>query len=124
VTERRLGPCPNLPNCVSSQAPEHDVLHHVEPLRVAADRLTLFAAVLRVIDRTPGLRILERDDHYVHALARSAVMRLPSDVELLADLDVGLLHVRASSRFGRSDLGANRRRAVALLAAVEGELRR
>jgi uncharacterized protein (DUF1499 family) len=39
-------------------------------------------------------------------------------------MGAGLLHVRASSRYGRSDLGANRRRAEALLAAVEDELRR
>jgi uncharacterized protein (DUF1499 family) len=124
MTRRRLEPCPNLPNCVSSQASLHDVLHRIEPLRFATDRATLMSAVLTSIRRTAGLRVLERDDEYVHAVARSTILRLPSDVELLADMGAGLLHVRASSRYGRSDLGANRRRAEELLAAVEDELRR
>jgi uncharacterized protein (DUF1499 family) len=124
MTQRRIEPCPNLPNCVSSQASTHDVLHRIEPLRFATDRATLMAAVLIAIRRRSGLRVLERDDEYVHAVARSAILRLPSDVELLVDMSAGLLHVRASSRYGRSDLGANRRRAEELLAAVEDELRR
>lgn len=124
MTLRRLEPCPNLPNCVSSQASMHDVLHRIEPLRFSTDRATLMSAVLASIRRMPGLRVLERDDEYVHALARSTILRLPSDVELLADMGAGLLHVRASSRYGRSDLGANRRRAEELLEAVEAELRR
>jgi uncharacterized protein (DUF1499 family) len=124
MTSRRLEPCPNLPNCVSSQASPHDALHHIEPLRFASDRATVMAAVLVAVRRVPGLRVLERDDEYVHAIARSTVLRLPSDVELLADQRTGLLHVRASSRYGRSDLGANRRRATELLAAVEDVLRR
>jgi uncharacterized protein (DUF1499 family) len=124
VSLRRLEPCPNLPNCVSSQASAHDLLHRIEPLPFAPDGVSIMAAVLKALRRTPGLRILERDDSYVHAVARSRILRLPSDVELLADLTEGLLHVRASSRYGRSDLGANRRRAQELLEAVEVELRR
>jgi uncharacterized protein (DUF1499 family) len=124
VTLRRLDPCPALPNCVSSQAPAHDTLHHLAPLPIGSDRVTTISAVLRVIARTRGLRVLERDDHYVHAVAHSRVLRLPSDVELVADNDAGLLHVRAASRYGRSDLGANRRRAQTLLEDIERELRR
>jgi uncharacterized protein (DUF1499 family) len=124
VILRQLEPCPNLPNCVSSQAPKHDVLHRVEPLRFACDRAAVMAALLRAVERTPGLRILERDDHYVHAVVRSPVLRFPSDLELVADVRTGLLHVRSSSRYGRSDLGANRRRAEELLATVEQELAR
>jgi uncharacterized protein (DUF1499 family) len=124
VSLRRLEPCPNLPNCVSSQAAPHDVLHRIEPLRIASDAPGVMGAVLRALRSIPGLHVLERDDVYIHAVARSALLRLPSDVELLADHEAGLLHVRASSRYGRSDLGANRRRAQELLDAIEAELRR
>jgi uncharacterized protein (DUF1499 family) len=90
---------------------------------MASDLTSIVGIVLRVIGRTAGMRVLERDDRYVHAVARSRLLRLPSDIELLADVEAGLLHVRASSRYGRSDLGANRRRAQGLLEAVERELR-
>jgi uncharacterized protein (DUF1499 family) len=123
VTLRRLDPCPALPNCVSSQAPVHDLLHHIPPLAFAADRLTVMTAVLRAVERTPGLRVLERDDHYLHAVARGRMLPLPSDVELVADVAAGLLQIRAASRFGRSDLGSNRRRAQALLDDIERLLR-
>ena len=50
------------------------------------------------------------DESYIAATFSSKVFGFVDDVELRADAEAGVIHVRSASRVGRSDLGANRRR--------------
>jgi uncharacterized protein (DUF1499 family) len=121
---RSLSPCPELVNCVSTQASVHDPLHRVEPLAFRTDRTLAMRAVLQVLARERGLRVLERDDGYVHAVVVSPLLRVRHDVELVIDQEVGLVHLRAASRLRLPDLGQNRRRATRVLAGIDHEIRR
>ena len=42
----RLAPCPESPNCVSTQAPESDDAHAVEPIPYRGDQSAAVAAIV------------------------------------------------------------------------------
>jgi len=63
----------------------------------------------------PAARIVEqRSGIYLHAEYRSRWLHFVDDLELVADEEAGVVHVRSASRRGWSDLGVNRRRVEAL----------
>jgi uncharacterized protein (DUF1499 family) len=108
VTGGRLADCPGTPNCVSSQATR-------EASRVAAVRFrgSHYAARERaeaILRDWPRTRIVEADEHYMHAECTSLIFRFVDDFEVLVEVDTQEIHVRSASRVGYSDLGANRRR--------------
>ncbi len=116
-----LQPCPDRPNCVSTQADPADAEHYLPPLVVGGEPLVIssVAAALNDLART---RITEQTDIYLHAEARSRVFRFVDDVEFYFDKEAGLLHFRSASRLGYSDLGVNRKRMEALSARLKGVL--
>lgn len=108
VSQGRLAPCPETPNCVSSQAT--DAEHQVEafPLnRNAPDSIETIAAVIRDMPRTT---IVEQTPDYLRAEFTSRLFRFIDDVEFYASDAAQMMHVRSASRLGYSDLGANRKR--------------
>lgn len=117
---RPLPPCTRR-SCVSTQAPRTDPLRRIEPLAHAADRGTARSAVLTALGRIPRLRVLERDDRSVHAVVRSAWLRVPTDIELR--IDVAAVHLRVSTPFALRERSGARSLATALLGRVEAELR-
>lgn len=80
-------------------------------------------ALLSVLGRTPRMRILERDDVGVHAVARTAVLRIPVDVEAVIDDVRGRLHLRVSTPLALRERSSSRAYAIELLQRVEDELR-
>ena len=108
IVNGKLSPCPDSPNCVSSQTT--DKKRYVEPFRYpdtlteARDRLV---SVLNSMART---RILTIDENYIHAEFTSRLFRFVDDVEFYFDQDGKTIHVRSASRTGYFDLGANRKR--------------
>ena len=106
--EGRLLPCPDSPNCVSSQS--SDKSHLIPPLTyegtLKETRLTLLSA----IGELPRIEIVETTDNYVHAQSTSRVFRFVDDLEFCIDNDLRIIHVRSSSRVGYYDFGINRRR--------------
>ncbi len=107
-----LDPCPNRPNCVSSQAT--DKTQWVEPLPHRSD--SDFEALGTLLEAMPGCRIVTLTQTYIHAEFRSRIFSFVDDLELLLDEDGGVIQVRSASRLGHSDLGANRKRVEALRA--------
>ena len=53
---------------------------------------------------------LQIGEDYAHFVFRTPLLGFADDLELRLDAGAGLIHVRSSSRVGRSDLGANERR--------------
>jgi uncharacterized protein (DUF1499 family) len=51
-----------------------------------------------------------KEDTYIQAEFRSAILRFVDDVEFLFDERTKRLHFRSASRLGYSDLGVNRKR--------------
>jgi uncharacterized protein (DUF1499 family) len=112
LREGALPPCPESPNCVSSQA--EDDAQGVEPIAYEGDADGAWERIQRVIREMPRSRIIQRTDMYLHAEFRTAIAGFVDDVELLLDEQAGVIHIRSASRAGYSDLGVNRRRVEAI----------
>ncbi|MFM2075145.1 MAG: hypothetical protein RJB34_1450 [Pseudomonadota bacterium] len=103
-------------NSVSSQAtlhPEHPQLAYanIEPLRLFAFAPHQSMAVLsRVLAAEPGVRIVEQQDGYIRATARTPWLGFVDDLEFWLNPARGVIEVRSASRLGREDFGTNRQR--------------
>ena len=108
VRDGALAGCPETPNCV------HTGLRHPEgtrPILLVEDiaETALLESVHAVVEGMPGLVVVTRSGRYLHAEARSRLLRFVDDVELLLGDDRELV-VRSASRLGSSDFGVNARR--------------
>jgi len=106
VSEGRLTPCPESPNCVSSQA--SDEAHRVEPLPLKGNPSQTQALLVKLLADEPRVRLIEQDANYLRAEFSSQVLRFVDDVEFL--IGEQAVDVRSASRLGYSDLGVNRQR--------------
>ena len=114
----RLKPCPPKPNCVCSR---HDALprHRVEPFAVSGDPAVAFSRLKALLEAVPRTRIVTATDDYLHAVCRTP-LGFPDDVECLLSSEEGVIHLRSTSRVGRSDYGVNRRRVGDLRRRFQG----
>ena len=117
-----LPPCGRGP-CVSTRASRTEPLRRVEPLPFVADPGVVRGAILRVLAATPRSRVLERDDVSVHAVVRSAWLRIPADIELRIDAAAGLIHLRIATPLAVRARSHPRERAHELLARIEAAAR-
>ncbi len=106
--EVRLAPCPETPNCVSSQAP--DRTHRVEPLPIEGSPEEALARLRGVIEKMPRTKVKTHSESRLEATFRSLVFRFVDDLVAVVDAEAGVIHVRSASRTGSSDLGVNRKR--------------
>jgi uncharacterized protein (DUF1499 family) len=112
VTDGMLTPCPDSPNCVSSQAT--DAGHRMEPIPVRVSGALAIETLRLVISRMPRSQIITSSDNYLHAEFRTALFRFVDDVEFFVDGESNVVHFRSASRLGWSDLGVNRKRMEAI----------
>ncbi len=104
-----LLPCPESPNCVQSINRHHKSF--VEPIVLSADQSQLeWQKLCEIVTQLPRTRLISADEHYLHIEFRSRLFRFVDDVELVLNLEQGLVHLRSASRLGYSDFGVNRRR--------------
>ena len=108
----RMQPCPSSPNCVSSKADPGS--HYIEPLVSVRDAQALMAAIKLTLEEDSGFSVVESDDTYLHAEARTRFFGFVDDVEFQIHQDSNVVDVRSGSRVGYSDLGKNRRRLEAI----------
>jgi uncharacterized protein (DUF1499 family) len=91
----------------------------VEPFELKGSPREGWSLLRGVVESLPRTRIVESDERYLHAEARSRILGFVDDLELLLDAD-GVAQVRSASRLGYSDLGVNRAR----VEEIRAELRR
>lgn len=103
-----MAPCPDSPNCVSSQA--DDSAHYIEPLVVQGDPHADWERLRNIVATQPRTTIVEESLVYLHAEVRSLVFRFVDDLEFVLVPAEQLIQVRSASRTGYSDFGVNRRR--------------
>lgn len=108
VWHGQLTPCPSTPNCVCTNS--EDVRHQIEPLTWSGTAADAIAAIRRLLEQMPRVRLITQTDRYLHAEFATAVFRFIDDVEFYVDETAGVVHFRSASRVGYSDLGVNRRR--------------
>lgn len=108
LSDERLAPCPDSPNCVSSF--ESDKEHTVAPLVYSDTAPEAFARLRKVLSETKRTAIITEKENYIHAEFTSFLFRFVDDVEFFFPSSEKIIHVRSASRIGHSDLGVNRRR--------------
>ena len=108
VKNGKLLPCPDTPNCVSSQSIEKK--HSIDPICWTENTLEVKQILFDTIHSMKRARVVSHDTNYVHAEFTTAIFRFVDDVEFLIDKSKKIIHVRSASRVGYSDLGVNRRR--------------
>lgn len=107
VSDGKLAPCPNTPNCVSSHS---DAEHSINPLTYNSTPAKALADLKTVIQDMKKTKIITENENYLYAEFTSAIMGFVDDVEFYLDKDAKVIHVRSASRLGKSDLGVNRKR--------------
>ncbi len=115
VQDGRLAPCPDSPNCVSSQTDREE--SRMEPIPIVDDPSEAHSRLRSVVSAMPRARIITADDNYLHAEFTSALFRFVDDVEFFVDREQRVIHFRSASRVGKSDLGVNRQRIKAIAQA-------
>lgn len=113
----RLRPCPDRPNCVSSQSA--DPRHAIRPLSYEGTRADAAERLLKLLRSMPRSRVVTVTPDYIHAEFTSRVFRFVDDVEFVfagADKNIQL---RSASRLGYSDFGVNRKRVETIREAFE-----
>ena len=113
LIHNQLLPCPSTPNCVCSEYPIQGSF--VEPLSFTGPSDEAWQRAQETITAMGG-RIVEDNNHYIHAVFTSRIFRFIDDLELRLDDTAGVIHFRSASRTGYSDLGVNRKRVEALRA--------
>jgi uncharacterized protein (DUF1499 family) len=118
VSNGKLAPCPNSPNCVSSQST--DTLHAIAPLTYNSSPEKAIANLKQVIESLPRTTIISETEDYLYVEFKSALMGFVDDVEFYLDRNANIIHVRSASRLGQSDLGVNRKRIETIREKVNG----
>ncbi len=110
VQNGQLQPCPNTPNCVSSQAPQNDAEHFMAAIPYTGDATFMMSQLLKVLAAQPPSTVIKQDSNYLHAEFRSRMFRFVDDVEFFIDDTNKLVHFRSAARLGKGDMGVNRKR--------------
>jgi len=108
----RLTPCPESPNCVSSQ--NENEARYVEPFKVSGDSGNALDRLTKMLSRLKRAKIVEQTEDYLHVEFKVALFGFIDDVEFLLDAKQGVIHLRSASRSGYWDFGLNRRRIKSL----------
>jgi uncharacterized protein (DUF1499 family) len=113
----KLSPCPDSPNCVSSQSA--DEAHFIEPLHYSGSPADARQKLIDILENTKRVRLVKVETDYIHAEFRSSVFRFVDDVKFWFPPDKPIIHVKSASRKGYYDFGANRRRVERLRIMLE-----
>jgi uncharacterized protein (DUF1499 family) len=101
-----LRPCPQTPNCVSSQ--EQGDSKGIAPLSFNSSSEKAWANLRAAIKQSGGV-VRQDDNSYLWATYTSRVFRFVDDMEFRLLPEKKIIHVRSASRVGNSDLGINRK---------------
>jgi uncharacterized protein (DUF1499 family) len=113
---KSLAPCPDSPNCVSSDAT--DPSHYTAPFAIILPAREAWPLVRETVNEIPRTEITRQTDSYLRAECRSVVFQFVDDLELELRPGEGIIAVRSASRKGYSDFGVNRRRVERLREAL------
>lgn len=115
----RLAPCPDSPNCVSSEAT--DEVHAISAYRIQGDASTAsWKALESHLADLPRVVVVTDEDGYLYAVFTTRLMHYRDDVEFGLDAETGVIHVRSASRVGYGDMGVNRERIESIRAVLAG----
>ena len=108
VAEGTFAPCPDSPNCVSSDS--KDTHHAIAPFLLNPQGKDSWPEIQAAVLSLPRTKVVSERTNYVRVECRSAVLRFVDDLELQLRPEEGIVAVRSASRTGYYDFGVNRRR--------------
>jgi uncharacterized protein (DUF1499 family) len=124
VTDGRLKRLSSTPNSASSQAalyPDHAQASYAAieplPLKHGGDVASSMAALSKVLQAMPGVKLVEQRPDYLYAQAETRLLKFTDDVEFWFNPASQTIDMRSASRLGRKDFAANRNRLQAVRAA-------
>lgn len=106
LIEGHLRPCPDRPNCVSSENGAGDP---VAPISFRSSPDQAWQIMQTVIEGLGG-KISDRRPTYLWATFSSRFFRFVDDVELRLEPEEKILHIRSGARVGYADFGVNGKR--------------
>ncbi|PLX83081.1 MAG: DUF1499 domain-containing protein [Desulfuromonas sp.] len=109
-------PCPDSPNCVSSDSLEKK--HAIIPLTFGLNTERAWEVLPDQVVQLPRTRIVTSKPNYFHAESRSSVFGFVDDLEFHYRPEQGVIAVRSASRSGYFDFGVNRSRLETLREAL------
>lgn len=112
--DNTLPPCPDTPNCVSTESTRE--LQRVPTVPFTDAPIAALARAKAALLAEPRTTVTSERDGYLHAECTSFVFRFIDDVDIVVDPVAHVYRFRSASRVGRSDLGVNRKR-IARIAA-------
>lgn len=107
LSDGRLRPCPDSPNCVSSDAQD---AHAIAPFRLKGDPVRAWEVLREALGQIPRVTVVVRTSDYLHATFTTRWLRFVDDVEFQLRAAEGIVALRSASRVGYLDFGTNRRR--------------
>ena len=119
LTNGKLAPAPETPNCVSTQTDSEQ--HRIEPIPLKGSASEAIKKLQAIVESMPRTVITASDGNYLRAEFRSLIMGYIDDVEFTVDEPGKLIHFRSASRVGHSDLGVNRKRMEEIRRRYEAE---
>lgn len=108
TADNMLSPCPDTPNCVSTEA-----THESQRVPTVAFTDTPAAALVRAraaLLAEPRSKVMIERNGYIRGECRTFLFRFVDDVDIVVDPVARVFRFRSASRVGRSDLGVNRQR--------------
>ena len=108
VSDNLFSPCPDSPNCVSSDA--KDTEHAIPAYALAMTPTQAWQATREALLQLKRTTIVTDSSGYLHAESRSAVFGFVDDLELHLRSDESIIAIRSAARLGHSDFGVNRKR--------------
>ena len=73
-----------------------------------------FTELIQILENTPRLKIIKKENNYIHAIATSRIMKFIDDIEIKNLNQDNIFQIKSSSRLGLYDLGVNKRRVQTL----------
>ncbi|MGB0452924.1 MAG: DUF1499 domain-containing protein [Bacteriovoracaceae bacterium] len=113
LIDGKLRPCPESPNCVSTQSTQEEKI--MKPLSFSLSLDEMKKKIKSVLLQLPRTTLVTEEKNYLHFEFKSLIFRWVDDVEFLIDENQNKVHFRSASRVGHSDLGVNRKRMDELL---------
>lgn len=108
MSTEKPSPCPDSPNCVSSQA--DDEHHFIAPFIYTGTLPEAQKNLISILQSIPRARTISIERNSIQVEFTSALFRFIDDAEFYFPENENLIHVRSASRVGYYDFGVNRTR--------------
>ncbi|WP_282021001.1 FAD-dependent oxidoreductase [Planomicrobium okeanokoites] len=108
VKNGRLKEMPITPNAVSSQTKSKD--KYVQAFPYIDSKQQAKKCLIGMLKGYQGVEIMQNEDNYIHAVAKSKVFKFKDDLEFYFNDAAQQIEFRSASRVGTSDAGVNRKR--------------